>query len=56
MKIGLLITTFNRPEYLRQTLESLKRADLHNAQIFIVDDCSRDNETLRLINSYNKIF
>jgi glycosyltransferase involved in cell wall biosynthesis len=55
MKIGLLITTFNRPEYLRQTLESLKRADLHNAQIFIVDDCSRDNETLRLIAPYNKI-
>jgi glycosyltransferase involved in cell wall biosynthesis len=55
MKIGLLITTFNRPEYLRQTLESLKRADLHGAQILIVDDCSRDNETLRLINPYKKI-
>jgi glycosyltransferase involved in cell wall biosynthesis len=55
MKIGLLITTFNRPEYLRQTLDSLKRADLHGAQILIVDDCSRDNETLRLINPYKKI-
>ena len=55
MKIGICLTTFNRPEYLRKTLESLSRADLHNAVLIVVDDCSRDKETLRLLASYKVI-
>lgn len=52
MKIGLLITTFNRPEYLRQTLDSLSRCDLTGINILIVDDCSRDPQTIELIRPY----
>jgi len=55
MKIGILITTFNRPEYLLQTIESLKRADLHNAEILIVDDCSTNVQTIKQIRNYNHI-
>lgn len=53
MKIGICITTYNRPEYLKKTLESLNRANLHNSYIFIVDDCSRDITTRKLILKYN---
>lgn len=55
MKIGIVITTFNRPNYLRQTLESLNRADLLDANILIVDDASRDIQAQRLIRPYKTI-
>lgn len=53
MKIGLLITTYNRPEYLRQCLASVKNADLSQVScVLVVDDCSTDKETIRLINDF----
>lgn len=55
MKLGLCITAYNRPEYLQRTLDSIKRADLHNAKMIIVDDCSKDIQTLKILNSYRKI-
>jgi glycosyltransferase involved in cell wall biosynthesis len=55
MKIGILITTFNRPNYLQQTLESISQADLLGANILIVDDCSVDVQTQTLIKPYRTI-
>ncbi len=52
MKIGLCITTFNRPAYLRQTLETISLADLDGVQIVIVDDCSTDLETIKQIYAF----
>lgn len=53
MKIGLLITTFNRPSYLKRCLESLERADLSKIhEICNWDDASTNSETKRLINDY----
>lgn len=53
MKIALLITTFNRPEYLKLCLESLKRADLSKIGfILIVDDNSTHPETLNLLDNF----
>ncbi len=56
MKVTLLITTFNRPEYLKRCLASVKRAGI--TDVLIVDDCSTDKETIRLINEsdFRKIF
>lgn len=54
-RIGLLITTYNRPAYLRQTLASLKEADLSGISLLIVDDCSRSSDTRRLISDYRRI-
>lgn len=52
MKTTLLITTYNRPEYLRQCLDSVKRlAEMPDA-IFIIDDCSTDSETRRIIADF----
>ncbi len=51
MKLGITISTFNRPAYLKECLDSLKRADIPTGtEIVIVDDCSTDAETFRLIN------
>jgi glycosyltransferase involved in cell wall biosynthesis len=47
MKTALLITTFNRPDYLRRCLASVKRAGIKD--VLIVDDCSTDKETLELL-------
>lgn len=51
MKLGILITTYNRPAYLRECLDSLKRADLSGCVVNIIDDASTDAETIRLITS-----
>lgn len=55
MKLGLVIVTYNRPEYLKECLESLERANISpDVEIVIVDDCSTDNETKRLIGAFSK--
>lgn len=54
-KIGLVVTTYNRPEYLEQCIESLKRADLSKVYyLTIVDDCSTDLKTRELINDFTR--
>lgn len=51
---GIVVTTYKRPEYLRQTLESLRIADTTDCYIAIVDDASNDKEVSRLIDSFEK--
>lgn len=53
MKVALLICTYNRPEYLRECLWSLERADLSRVDtIWVVDDCSTNTETISLIKGF----
>lgn len=53
MKINILVTTYNRPNYLKQCLDSLTRADMtEDVRIFIIDDNSTNEETIRLIHNY----
>ncbi len=51
MKVTLLITTYNRPEYLKRCLASVKRAGIKN--IVIVDDRSTDEETIKIVKQYS---
>jgi glycosyltransferase involved in cell wall biosynthesis len=52
MKIALLIPTYNRPNYLKQLLWSLERADLSLVDtIMFIDDCSTDVSTPNLIEN-----
>lgn len=58
MKLGLLLTTYNRPQYLKECLDYLKRADIPaGTEIIIVDDHSSDITTMNLIinSGYNII-
>jgi hypothetical protein len=51
--ISILLTTYNRPEYLRECLDSLRRADLSKVEsILIVDDASTNHETISLIDGF----
>lgn len=53
MKKSLIITTFNRPDYLKQCFESICDADLSQIDtILIVDDHSDDVKTLKLIDDF----
>lgn len=47
--IGLVITTRDRPDYLRPMLDHLSRSELHRTIVAIVDDASTAGETRRLI-------
>lgn len=54
-KLGLVIVTYNRPEYLKECFESLERADISpEVEIVIVDDASTDKETIRLLTTFSQ--
>jgi hypothetical protein len=53
MKVSLIITTFERPAYLQRCLDSVRRSDLSQVDcVMIVDDCSQDKQTIKLINDF----
>jgi glycosyltransferase involved in cell wall biosynthesis len=53
MKTGLLITAYNRPEYLKQCLESVSKIGYFGELvILIIDDCSQSKETIQLIKDF----
>jgi GR25 family glycosyltransferase involved in LPS biosynthesis len=53
MKIGLLITLFDRPKYLQKTLDSIKNSYLPDElTIVLLDDCSTDKNTLNIFNNF----
>lgn len=52
-RFGLIVPTYNRPQYLEIMLKYLKRSTLKNIVIIIIDDKSMDLNTLNLINNFN---
>ncbi len=48
---GLVIPTFNRPEYVRASFESLRGSRLQGVLVVIVDDASNDPETLEMVKA-----
>lgn len=53
-KIGLVITCFNRPEYLKRCFESLINSDTKDIKLIVlVDDCSTNLEAIQLFNQFN---
>lgn len=53
MKIGLVITVYNRPDYLYETLESLKQSFLpEGLTIFMVNDHSTDPLANQLFSQF----
>jgi len=52
-KFGVNLTTFNRFEYLKKTLDSLsKTIFLPNTVLLITDDCSTDINVINLLNDF----
>ncbi len=52
-KVGLVITTWNRANYLQRSFTSLKASDLRETLIVIVDDASDQEETLSLVRTFS---
>lgn len=55
IKLGCLVTTYNRLNLLKTTLESLKKTEIpENVRIYlcISDDCSSDSEVIKYISEY----
>jgi GT2 family glycosyltransferase len=52
-KYGLVICCFNRPEYVNQTFQSLKKSNIQDTHICIIDDFSDDNKVSQLIEQFN---
>lgn len=53
MNVGLIISSYNRPNYLKQCLDSIRRADLTQIDtVMVIDDCSGNQETIQLINDF----
>jgi len=51
--IGILLTTYERSEYLEKCLQSLERADFPDtSKMVIIDDCSKDTNVYKLIDSF----
>lgn len=48
-EVGLVVATYNRPAYLRRTLEHLAHSDLANTIVVIVDDASGSAETRQIV-------
>jgi glycosyltransferase involved in cell wall biosynthesis len=49
--IGLVITTYDRPAYVRATFEQVASSELENTIVAVVDDGSSDAETLRMVRN-----
>lgn len=50
---GIVVTTWNRPEYLQSCLQSLARSELSGTIIVLVDDASDDPETRKLLDDFD---
>lgn len=56
MKVALLVRSYNRPNYLRDTLDALIRADIDNCcERLIYDDCSSDPDAIRVLTDPERI-
>ncbi len=50
---GVLIVSYNRPQYYKRCLESFSKAVVPHGTIFmLIDDCSTDPETKKLFNEF----
>lgn len=52
-QIGLVMTTYNRPDYLERCLHSLAQSRLSQTLLLMVDDGSDDERTLEMIHAFN---
>ena len=51
-KYGIVLCCYNRPKYLKRTLTSLSKSNLHNSILCIIDDYSKDIQTIQLIDDF----
>ena len=53
--VSVIIPTYNRPTYLKQTLDSVVNQTYNNIEIIVVDDGSPNEDTLRVCKKYKTV-
>ena len=51
--VSVIITTFDRPKYLKEAIASVLEQSFKNFELIIVDDCSPGTETKEVVGSFN---
>lgn len=51
-KIGIVISCFNRPDYLSRTLKSISKSNMSNTILCIIDDHSSNTKIWKLISKF----
>lgn len=51
--VSVVITTFNRPAFLKEAITSVLEQDFDNFELIVVDDCSPGTETKETIGLFN---
>lgn len=53
MKIGIVITSYNRPDYLKKTLKSVSQSNLPDGlSLYLIDDCS-NHDTKKIVQEFS---
>jgi glycosyltransferase involved in cell wall biosynthesis len=52
--VSVLITTYNREEYIVEAIESVLASTIKDFELIILDDCSKDN-TVEIAKKYEKL-
>src|SRR5208282_2446977 len=55
VNISVVMTTFNRPFLLRETLASINRQGIRNLEVIVVDD-GNDNKTQEICKQFNATY
>ena len=53
--VSVIIPTYNRPAYLKQTLESVINQTYINIEIIVVDDGSTNEDALSVCKKYKTV-
>ena len=52
--VSILITNFNKGNYLKKTINSCLKQNFKNKEILVFDDCSTD-DSLDILSKFNSI-
>ena len=53
--VSIIIPTYNRADFLKQTLESIANQTYQNFEVFVVDDGS-PNDAAEIISYFQKVY
>lgn len=54
-KVSVIIPTYNRADYLKQTLESVTKQTYQNIEVFVIDDGSPNDEAAKVCANFEKV-
>jgi len=53
-KISVCVMTYERADYFNKSMQSLLKTDLSKAEIIVFDDCSKEDDKLKILKDYER--